>query len=84
MSMFLKIFSSISTWNHTVASTHKMADKNNLAVGLQSLSTFFSFEYPDCLSSREVLSPFCWSEESIIAEHELPLHLTPDFVKHLT
>lgn len=47
-----------------------MADKNNLAVGLHSLSTF-SFHYPDCWPSRKgkvFLSWFCWAVESFILE----------------
>jgi len=78
---FLKICSNISAWNHTVASTHKMADKNNLAVGLHSLSTFSS-EYLDWWSSRKrrfsVLILLGWGEFCPRARHNCSLHLTPD------
>lgn len=77
----LKIFSNISAWNHTVASTQKMADKNNLAVGLHSISTFL-FEYPDCWPSRKgrffVLILLGCGEFYPRAQQSCSLHLSPD------
>lgn len=80
--VFLKILSSISAWNHTVASTHKMADKNNLAVGLHSISTF-SFEYPACWPRRKervffVLILLGCGEFYPRAQQSCSLHLSPD------
>lgn len=58
-----------------------MADKNNLAVGLHSLSTF-SFEYPDCWPSRKgrvfVLVLLGCGEFYPRAQQSCSLHLSPD------